>query len=1277
MAFLRSVRPLWGLTVVLALATAVAFSVVYEARGPDRAIDAQSPEIRIDSVSPVPPACIVLSSDVVSQRTLTITGRNLAATSDTRLQFRLVGSIDISILFGLQVNWESDTRITLDMGEIRRSLWTFKVMNMQVRVTGERNKLNSNWSERFLVVRTADRCEVQGPTPTPTWAPAEFPARPAVRGLAGDLWADVILGKPDFSQIVPKSVVPFKVFNPGGVVVDRSTDPGRAYVWDSGNSRILGIDLAKCYDGPSPCSAEIVLGQPSLYDRGACNRDSGVQGYPARATASAETLCGMPDFSLSPWEAHNFVTMAVDSRGALYVPDFSNNRVLKYNNPFVSDSVADAVWGQADFSGMDCNRGDFGRPTSETICFDSVTNRLVTNLQSAGVEVDDEGNVWVADTGNHRVVRFSMSSLTGAVSRTASLVLGQPDFGSAEPGRALNRLYAPSAVRIAPDGSAYVADTGNSRVLVFKPPFESGMEADSEFGSQLYHPTSVEFDPAGRGVWVNDAGNRMVELWDMAGTSVSKVLGKDSYRPDRACGRPLESLAGAPHLCYIAGGFGIDGNGNVLVPVFLATADVIRFGTAGSDPIGRADKRLFFPPPDSNFKDLESIHSARGVAVWRDQLIVSDIARLMFWNGLDTLSNGRPADGVVGDEFTYRDGRPWCCGRIKVDAAGRLWVLSFEGRKFVDVYQLPLTDESVPLYTVWTDVGGTVPVLGEDSGIQLGPVMFGVAPVGSGEFVWLSDTDNHRVLRIRDPLTNPVVDVVLGQENASGNECNRGRFKAAARTSVELQANSDVLCFPGALSIDRFGNLYVSDHGLEVNGNLRLLVFSPTAIPSTNSEAIFAPFASKIFVRSAVGRHNLWADPQGRGAVFGERDLTLTSATWEVAFDSTNRMVTGYNAYVGPRFVGVYDDPLGPATLPDAFLNDFGSMPFAVAFDDDDNLYVGDINRARVLVYRNPFHNPPRTAAAPTPEAAPPVPQYPATIASVHPGPPYCVVRRSQHRYEKTFVLEFDGDIGAGEHLVFRRVVDGHREGLPLNDRSQVRRSGNRITVDMTQLGPRAWRERPRLTLTVRVVDGDFRPLSNWSPVFLLADDVETCGAALPTPTPTPTQTPTPTHTPTSTPTPTRTPTPSPTPTPTPTATITPTPTPTSTPTPTLSPTPMPTATLMPTPTPTPTPTPSPTATLSPTPPSTAASELTATVAPGTTPTPRPATPPTPESAAVPPTAEMPSAPEGGGCTAIADVRPGGIELSMMLLLLLPAGLAGWRRRRGPVTSPRDGEQRR
>jgi hypothetical protein len=99
---------------------------------------------------------------------------------------------------------------------------------------------------------------------------------------------------------------------------------------------------------------------------------------------------------------------------------------------------------------------------------------------------------------------------------------------------------------------------------------------------------------------------------------------------------------------------------------------------------------------------------------------------------------------------------------------------------------------------------------------------------------------------------------------------------------------------------------------------------------------IFAPSASKIFPYKN----------------------TQPAMTFEPAFDSANRMVVGYNGYSGTRFVGVYDDPLGPDTNPTAYLNDYGSMPFAATLDRYDNLYIADGNRNRVLIYRNPFSNP-------------------------------------------------------------------------------------------------------------------------------------------------------------------------------------------------------------------------------------------------------------------------------------------------------------------------------
>ena len=1054
-----------------------------------------SPRPAIHSVDPELPYCVLHDSPYESDRRLTVTGENLTAAGGYgRVEFLEVATETVTGPFNQGVNWLDPRRITVDMGRIGEHWPPGERTVLRVRITStDTSEPISNWSENFVLADKNGTCGFLRPFLPPT----------PIRGIAGDHWADVVIGKPDFTQIGNGNVVPYKVFNPGGVVVDRSTDPGRAYVWDSGNSRILAIDLATCYSGPGPCSADFVLGQPSPYDHSACNGDSGIQNYPHRPLAGPETLCGITGHGISPGEDHTFVTMAVDSEGALYVPDAYNHRILKYENPFETDSIADQVWGQEDFSGMLCNRGDFEKPTAVGLCFHSASNDGMTNHYGNGVEIDPQGNMWVADGGNNRVLRFSVDQASGEISKTPDLVLGQVDFTSAERRRSLDGLHGPSAVRFDQSGALYVADTINDRVLVFEPPFESGMKADRTLGSRFHRPTSVEIDPDGNGVWVLDAANNMVELWDATGSSVLKVLGKGSYQPTRDCGSPRWELPRSPHMCPIAGSIGIDAQGNVLVPVFLATADVFRFpadadeSMAEGPDIGLADRRLFYPPPDTNFTDRSGMESARGVVALNDQLIVSDIKRLMFWNGLETLTNGRPADGVIGDEFEVGEGT-YCCGRIKADAAGRLWVLGFEGRYFLDVFQLPLTKSSVPLHTIWKE-SASFPVLGTMERTALGGRIFGLAPAGNGEHLWLSDTDNHRVLRIRDPLTNPVVDVILGQPNANGRECNRGRFAAADRAALDSGRHNDVLCFPGALSIDRLGNLYVSDHALEADGNKRLLVFPPSVTQPSNSQPVVGPHATKQFLRSGQGPNSPWGDYRNPMAMMRLRRINsgnLTAATWEPAFDSANRMVVGYNAYLGAGFVGVYDEPLGPEVFPTSLLYDFGSMPYTATFDENDNLYVGDINRARVLVYRNPFNNRPEPVEHETREA--PVPEYPVTFQSVDPDPPSCLVRNSPRTDARTLNLMVEG-LSDRENLTleFRKVASRHREFLAIG-RGHISQDRSRIAISDSGVWPRLWGHLDRVVLTVRILKdkNDHRgtPVSNWSPAFVLADDVEACG---------------------------------------------------------------------------------------------------------------------------------------------------------------------------------------
>jgi sugar lactone lactonase YvrE len=120
---------------------------------------------------------------------------------------------------------------------------------------------------------------------------------------------------------------------PFGVALDTS---GNLYVSDSSNNRVLE------YNTPlSNTSADQVFGQGGSFSSDLCE------------SLSAHSLC-------TPYG------ITLDAGGNLYVADEGNNRVLEYNRPFNTNPAAATVFGQSgSFTSNACLPGE---PTSSSLC---------------------------------------------------------------------------------------------------------------------------------------------------------------------------------------------------------------------------------------------------------------------------------------------------------------------------------------------------------------------------------------------------------------------------------------------------------------------------------------------------------------------------------------------------------------------------------------------------------------------------------------------------------------------------------------------------------------------------------------------------------------------------------------------------------------------------------------------------------------------------------------------------------------------------------------------
>ena len=235
---------------------------------------------------------------------------------------------------------------------------------------------------------------------------------------------------------------------------------GRRVIADTGNHRIVITDA----------NGGMVVAFGSL-----CRLGEGAAGGCVDPDGAGALELGDGQFN-EPWG------VAVDSQGRIFVADTWNGRIQVFD----ADGRFIRKWGI-----FNTTNGELGDP-----------NAL---FGPRGIAVDTAGNLLVADTGNKRILQFTVD---GALVR-------QVGGG----GVLIGRFEEPTAVAVDPrDGSVFVADAWNRRIQKLSPTLEPLAEWPvASWGSEhLYYKPYITVTGTGD-VYVTDPENFRVLVFNSAG----------------------------------------------------------------------------------------------------------------------------------------------------------------------------------------------------------------------------------------------------------------------------------------------------------------------------------------------------------------------------------------------------------------------------------------------------------------------------------------------------------------------------------------------------------------------------------------------------------------------------------------------------------------------------------------------------------------------------------------------------------------------------------------
>jgi uncharacterized protein (TIGR03437 family) len=366
------------------------------------------------------------------------------------------------------------------------------------------------------------------------------------------------------------------------MAIDYSSAPFALYVSDTANHRVLVWKDSVRFRNGDP--ADLVIGQPNLRT-GVANVDT--QGSP---NPSKTSLASPQGIAVNPAD------------GTLYVADAGNNRVLRYPRP-VSQSgriAPDVVIGQADFTSS----------LSASVSATSLSG-------PGGLAIGPNGDLFVADSGNNRVLEFPSGAGSGAA---AVRVFGQPGMTTSVRQQAsAQTLATPLGIAVDPASNLYVADAGANRVVIFPntqnapvagsaAAFVIGQANFSTSGAGTFKtPIDLAVDSSGN-IYVADNGDNRVLIYPslvflpLSGGTPTGVVGQPSFASGAANYNSPDGLATAEGLSSPVGIYldrqdtlYVGDTGNNRVVQFLKAATVVNAATyQASVPVAQGSLATLF-----------------------------------------------------------------------------------------------------------------------------------------------------------------------------------------------------------------------------------------------------------------------------------------------------------------------------------------------------------------------------------------------------------------------------------------------------------------------------------------------------------------------------------------------------------------------------------------------------------------------------------------------------------------------------------------------------------